>query len=784
MSPTTKKTSSRAAKSVGKASIGNRTEPHDDSGGESQAGRSLIIVESPTKARTLSKYLGAPFIVKASGGHVRDLPEKELGVDLTRNFEPVYQALASKKKIIDELSSLASKAKRVILATDPDREGEAIAWHITHILKLKSLKDIQRVQFHEITRSAVKAALASPGHIDIQKVDAQQARRIMDRLVGYQVSPLLWKTVTGGLSAGRVQSVALRLLCEREAEINAFKAVEYWTIDGKFSGDSVDPFLARLFKLDGKKVELENAKLTELSVQRLKKFAYHVADIKRTRRKKTPPPPFITSTLQQEASRRLGFPVKRTMSVAQKLYEGIELGDKGFVGLITYMRTDSLRTSSESVEAARSYIASEFGSDYVAPSPRYYKNKKSTVQDAHEAIRPTDVRLSPESLKTYLSPEEYKLYDLIWRQFVSTQMIDAEFDVTTVTIFGGSEAEFRATGQIIAKEGFLILHKSKKKKTEDKEEQTDTNNEEENLISIPANLVVGMSLKLLDLKSEQHFTQPPPRFTEATLVKELDEKGIGRPSTYATIISTLLDRTYAEKREKNLFPTDLGNTVNSILVSRFPEVFSIEFTAKMEDELDRIEDGVGWKTVLSDFYNPFKIALDSALEMKKELKKITLQTVGRACPTCGRDLVYRFGKRGKFISCSGFPECKYAENSNGEAPVMVEEKCPNCGLPLMKRNGRFGPFLGCSGYPKCKTIVQISSSHKCPKEGCDGTISERRTKKGKIFYGCSKYPECDFVSWDPPVDGPCPQCGAPTLLQKSTKNGEIVKCFRCNWVKP
>ncbi len=783
MSPITKKSSTTKKIAVKSSSTKKIAKTHDESGGEIQAGRSLIIVESPTKARTLSKFLGAHFIVKASGGHVRDLPQKELGVDLTRNFEPVYIPLPSKKKIIDELAALAHKCKEVILATDPDREGEAIAWHIGHILKLKSLKDVQRVQFHEITKSAVQAALATPGRIDMSKVDAQQARRIMDRLVGYQVSPLLWKTVTGGLSAGRVQSVALRLLCEREAEINAFKAVEYWTIDGKFKGENVDPFLARLVKIAGKKIELPDAKVTENSVARLKVLTYRVADIKKTRKKRSPYPPYITSTLQQDASRRLGFPVKRSMAVAQKLYEGIELGPKGFVGLITYMRTDSLRVSTESVEAARGFIASEYGPDFVSPSPRYYKNKKSTVQDAHEAIRPTDVRLTPESIKAFLTPEEFRLYDLIWRQFISTQMIDAEFDVTTVLIEGGREAEFRATGQITVREGFLLLSKSKKKKNEDDESVEEKPDEEENLTAIPANLMVGMPLDLLDLKSDQHFTQPPPHYNEASLVKELDEKGIGRPSTYATIISTLLDRTYAERKEKLLFPTDLGKTVNTILVDRFPDIFSIEFTAKMEEELDKIEEGTVWRTVLDDFYNPFKAALDSALNMKTELKKNSLQPVGRKCPECSRDLIYKFGKRGKFISCSGFPECKYAENSSGEAPVMVEEKCPKCGLPLMKRTGRFGPFLGCSGYPKCKTIVQVTSQHKCPKEGCEGTISERRTKGMKIFFGCSRYPDCDFVSWDPPVEGPCPQCGAPTLLKKERKGGETIKCGRCDWSK-
>lgn len=726
----------------------------------------------------------------ASGGHVRDLPQKELGVNIARAFEPNYQQLPGKKRIIEQLAEAAAKAREVLLATDPDREGEAIAWHISHIIGARARSQVRRVQFHEITKKAVEAALASPGRIDMNKVDAQQARRIMDRLVGYQVSPLLWRTVTGGLSAGRVQSVALRLLCEREAAIEAFVAVEFWTIDGRFTGEKVEPFVARLSKFDGKKVSLGDASAAKGAVAKLEKLGYHVADIKRSRKKRSPPPPYITSTLQQDASRRLGFPVKRTMAIAQKLYEGIELGPRGMVGLITYMRTDSTRLSPEAVEALRGWIASEYGPDLVAQHIRAYKNKKGPVQDAHEAIRPTDVRLTPNLVKPHLAPEEFRLYDMIWRRFVATQMKEVEFDVTTVTIAGGPDVEFRATGYVMMVQGYLILYTPAKGKSSDETSEEELSaNAEPSPVNIPANLVVGMPLALLGLTPEQHFTQPPPRYGEASLVKELDEQGIGRPSTYATIISTLLDRQYAEKKEKLLLPTDLGRTVNRILVDRFPDIFSVEFTAKMEEELDKIEEGAKWREVLGDFYEPFKEALDAAEGMTRELKRDIAQPVGRTCPQCGRDLIYRFGKRGRFISCSGFPQCKFAESEKLDSHFRgndeeVEEKCPNCGRPMLKRVGRYGPFLGCSGYPACKTIIPLKTSHPCPKEGCSGTLSERRTKTRKIFFGCSRYPDCDFLSWDTPVEGPCPTCAAPTLFQKGGRSGQTKSCRRCDWSEP
>jgi len=765
------------------------TRREEGSPGLASRGHSLIIVESPTKARTLSRYLGAPFVVMASGGHVRDLPDRELGVDIAHGFEPDYHVLAGKQKIVTALTAAAEKAGRILIATDPDREGEAIGWHIAQLIRGKRNQTMSRVQFHEITKHAVEEAIASPGEIDIAKVEAQQARRIMDRLVGYQVSPLLWRTVTKGTSAGRVQSVALRLICEREAEIDAFVTQEFWTIDGRFATESSDPFIARLIKLAGKKFESSDETTSKKTVAFLKGLSYRITDIKRTTRKRQPPPPYITSTLQQDGARRLGFPVKRTMSIAQKLYEGIEVGERGQIGLITYMRTDSLRIAPEANTALRGWIAETYGVETVAPNARFYKNKKGPVQDAHEAIRPSDVRLTPELVKNYLSPEEYKLYDMIWRRFVATQMREAEFDVTMVTITSGTHAEFRANGQVITQLGFLILYESqaKGKKTavvkseEGDNTEKDKEDEEGDLVTLPKNLTVGMPVNLLALDSKQHFTEPPPRFSEASLVKELDEKGIGRPSTYATIISTLLDRTYVDKIEKALHPTDLGKTVNRVLVDRFPNVFSVEFTALMEEELDKIEEGAAWRTVLNDFYIPFKEALDTAEGMRQELRKESAQQVGRKCPDCGRELIYRFGKKGKFISCSGFPECKFAENIGGEAPVETDVKCPKCGKPMLKRTGRFGPFLGCSGYPTCKTILPIKTNHACPESGCTGHLTERRTKTGKTFYGCSRYPDCQFVSWDAPTEGDCPSCKVPTTFKKGGRSGGLRYCSKCNW---
>jgi len=728
----------------------------------------LIIVESPTKARTLGKYLNSfknsssassidsqgidlpqSFNIIASGGHVRDLPKREIGINIEKGFKPKYVTLPDKTRIVNELKKATASAQAIYIATDPDREGEAIAWHISNLITTKTDKNIWRITFHEITKRAVQEALKSPSVIDQQKVDAQQARRIMDRLVGYQVSPLLWKTVTGGLSAGRVQSVALRLICEREAEILAFIKEEYWTIDGEFKGEKVDPFLARLHKLDSKKVKIPDETESNRISKRLETASYRITDIQRSRKKRNPAPPYITSTMQQDAGRRLGLSVKRTMGIAQKLYEGVELGSKGSVGLITYMRTDSTRVAAEANTELRDWIATEYGPDFLCKKPRIFRNKKGAVQDAHEAIRPTDIKNTPKAIKSFLSPQEYMLYELIWKRFVATQMRSAEIDVTTVTIGDGKGIEFRASGQVIVFSGFLVIFDDYKSKSKDKE------NEENGVL--PKGLITGMLLDLDKLLPKQHFTQPPPRFTEAGLVKFLDELGIGRPSTYAAIISTLLDRKYIERQEKVLPPTELGQTVNSILVDRFPDIFNVDFTAHMEEELDRIETGATWLKVVEDFYSPFsdalKIAQDNYLELKK---KLVVQPVGKECPKCGKDLVFRWGRKGKFISCSGFPKCKYAENINAIEPVEVEQKCPKCDGPMVLREGRYGRFLGCKNYPKCRGILPLLTGYKCPEEGCSGELAERRSKKGKTFYSCNHYPDCKFITWDEPADSPCP----------------------------
>lgn len=748
---------------------------------------SLIIVESPTKARTLSKYLKVievtneqssgsgngsqnSFIVVASGGHIRDLPRKRIGVDIDGGFIPEYELLPDKKKIAGDLKRAAKEAKNIYLATDPDREGEAIAWHISHVIGNKRSQKIWRVAFNEITKNAVRDALQNPGEIDMHKVDAQQARRVVDRLVGYQVSPLLWKTVTRGLSAGRVQSVALRMVCEREVEINQFIPEEYWSIEAIFSEQNIEPFKAKLHKLDKKRAEIPDEETSSQIVERIKTGNYKVDEIKKSRKKKNPVPPYTTSTLQQDSGRRLGIAVKRTMGIAQKLYEGVELGDKGSVGLITYMRTDSIRIADEANQNLRNWIAGEFGTEYVADNVRRFKNKKaSKIQDAHEAIRPTDVKNTPKAVAKYLTPQELKVYELIWKRFVATQMKSAEIDVTTVTISDGSGIEFRTSGQVIVFKGYLAVY-----------DDQANGKDKDPLDRIPKGLLQGMPLDLNDVLPRQHFTQPPPRYTEASLVKELDELGIGRPSTYATIISTLLDRKYIERKEKALPPTDLGITVNKLLVNQFPDIFNIEFTAKMEEDLDKIEEGSRWLDVVTEFYSPFASALQNANDNYKDLKKnLVAEPVGRDCPDCGGSLIYRFSRSGKFISCSNFPKCKYAESLNPVKTVESDKKCPKCGETMLLREGRFGKFYGCKNYPKCKGILPFTTGHKCPVEGCNGDLREGKNKRGSMFYGCTNYPKCRFAISDEPLSEACPQCKAPTIfLKKTKKSGDHKYCAR------
>lgn len=731
----------------------------------------LIIVESPTKARTLGKYLGPGYQIIASGGHIIDLPAKNLGVDIENNFKPDYKLIPGKGKIAKSLVTAARSASEILLATDPDREGEAIAWHISRYIGKNLNIRTRRVAFNEITKRAVQYAVENPGEIDMRKVDAQQARRVMDRVVGYQVSPVLWRTITGGLSAGRVQSVALRMIVEREAEIVAFIPEEYWTIESVFENETVKSLFSKLFRLDGNKVEIPDKDSSDRIVSRIKEASYRITDITKTRKKRQPYPPYITSTLQQDAGRRLGFTVKRTMSIAQRLYEGLEIGQKGQTGLITYMRTDSTRISNDANNSLREWIVNRYGIEGVSDKVRVYKNKKGAVQDAHEAIRPTDVHNTPESLKPFLKQEEFKLYDLIWRRFAATQMRNAEIDVTTVTISDGKGIEFRSTGQVIDIPGFLLVYS----------DINGTGGQKDDKIVLPAGMEVGMSLDLIKLDPNQHFTQPPPRYTEAGLVKALDELGIGRPSTYSSIISTLVDRKYVDRIKRSFEPTDLGKTVNKILTDSFPDIFNVKFTARMEEELDLIETGSNWQKVVSDFYIPFSAALNTALENSKKLKAEALQPVGRDCPDCSKPLVYRWSRRGRFISCSGFPDCHHAESIEKLAEIEVTEKCPKCDGEMMLREGRFGKFLGCKDYPKCKGVLPFSTGFDCPEENCSGKIAEKRSKKGRTFYSCDQYPKCKFTIWDKPVAGPCPQCETAVLFEKSNRSGTYKYCNKCKW---
>jgi DNA topoisomerase-1 len=732
--------------------------------------KSLVVVESPAKVKTISKFLGKDYTVKASMGHIRDLPEDELSVDIENGFKPKYAIIKGKSKIVNQIKESAQSVDNVLIATDPDREGEAICWHLAHELK-STKKPISRITFNEITKTAVQNAIEHQGKIDQDLVDAQQARRILDRLVGYQISPILGKTIKWGLSAGRVQSVAVKIICDREDEIQAFISEEYWTIDASLKGEKTNPFEARLFQIGKDKAQIDNENQAKSILGDLNGKEFIVNKIERKERKKNPVPPFITSKLQQEASRKLRFPVKKTMSVAQDLYEGVELGDEGAVGLITYMRTDSTRVSEEAINSVRDYIDKNYGKDFLPDKAVHYASKKG-AQDAHEAIRPTAVERTPASLKDYLSKDQYALYDLIWKRFIASQMKPAIFDVTTVDIKAGNYL-FRANGSIIKFAGFMSVY------MEGIDDEADEDKE-----AILPELIEGQILKCLNLIPEQHFTQPPPRYTEATLVKVLEEKGIGRPSTYATIISTIQDREYVTKDQGRFIPTEMGRLVNSALLKSFPEILDVEFTAKMETELDDIEDGkIGWVKVLDDFYKPFSKSLEKAPEAIKSVKKDMEEVTDEICELCGKNMVIKWGRFGRFYACSGYPECKNTKQLNHKEttpvePEMTDEKCEVCGSPMVIKVSRYGSkFLSCSQYPKCKATKPISLGVKCPKSDCDGFIVERRSKKGKVFYGCSKYPECDYVSWDKPVPEKCPKCNAPFLVEKSSKaKGVYLKC--------
>ncbi len=748
---------------------------------------SVVIVESPAKSRTINKILGKDFIVKASIGHIKDLPKKELGVDIENNFNPQYIVIPGKEKVIKELKQIAKKADRIYLATDHDREGEAIAWHIaSEISNLKSQipnEKIYRIIFNEITEKAVKEAIKYPERINMNKVDAQQARRILDRLVGYGLSPLLWKKVRRGLSAGRVQSVAVRLVVDREREISAFKKEEYWSINVRFEGSIPPEFWAKLhsidsrFKIQDSRFLIPNKETADAATEELKDKEFILKKIEKKLKKRTPYPPFITSTLQQAAARDLRFTAKRTMVVAQQLYEGVEIGKEGAVGLITYMRTDSFRVAQEAQEWARKFIEKTFGKDYLPEKPPVYKSKAS-AQEAHEAIRPTYANRKPEDVKQYLTKEQYVLYTLIWNRFISSQMSPAQLEQTTFVIGVRGQGsgvreeatEFRASGTVVSFDGFMKLYTESKEETEDEGE------------ALLPSLKEGEKLRLLELQPKQHFTQPQPRYSEATLIKTLEEKGIGRPSTYAAILSTIQDRKYVHKDNGKFAPTELGVVVNDLLVDRFSDVLDIGFTASMEDKLDSIEEGkMKWVKVVKDFYKPFSRDLEDAKKTQQRVKPEDIPTDIK-CDKCGLPMVIKWGRNGKFLACSGYPECKNTKNfvteENGNIKVAEEkvettnEKCPKCDSPMVLKSGRFGKFLACSKYPECKTTKPIATGFKCPEDG--GDIIERRSKKGKLFWSCSNFPKCRFASWYKPVLKKCPQCNADFLFEERLKGGAII----------
>ena len=790
------------------------------------AKKSLVIVESPAKANTINKYLGKEFVVKASLGHVKDLPKSKLGVDIKNDFEPVYELIPGKEKVVKELRTAAKGAGRIFLAADPDREGEAICQHLKEILD-DHKGEVFRVLFNEITPKAIRAAMEKPGRINQHIVDAQQARRILDRLVGYQISPLLWDKVRRGISAGRVQTVALRMIVEREREILAFTPEEYWSIIAKLEGREPPPFSARLVKIKGKIAEVKNQAEADHILEVVKKSEFLVESVVTKEKKRNPVPPFTTSKLQQDAARRLRFTVKKTMMLAQRLYEGVELGDEGRVGLITYMRTDSTRISDEAMEMVRSYVSDVYGSNYLPEKPVFYKTKKD-AQDAHEAIRPTFVGRTPDDLKPYLGEDELKLYRLIWTRFAASQMNPAVYDQTTIEI-SAKDYLFRENGRVLKFDGFLRVYEES---TDDDIHAKPTGDEEDDIALPP--LTVGEKLRLLDVTPRQHFTEPPPRYTEASLVKVLEEKGIGRPSTYASILTTIQDREYVTKDQGKFRPTELGTVVTDLLVKHFEDIFDVQYTARMEEELDEVEDGkMTWVEALDEFYKKFEKDLKKASKNMENLKRQEIPT-DEVCEKCGSPMVKKWGQFGSFLACSAYPECKNTKElaleeppKEGQPAADAEpEPCENCGRPMALKRGRFGQFLACTGYPECKTTRKIAQAGRapkkpdvilnetcpkcgqaklamkegrfgefiacsnypkckyikpktvgvpCPKPGCGGELIERRSKRGKVFYGCAKYPDCDFVAWNKPVPEQCPQCGAPYLLEKSTKREGLVR---------
>jgi DNA topoisomerase-1 len=747
-------------------------------------GKNLVIVESPTKSRTLNKFLGRDFAVMASYGHIMDLPKSKLGVDIENGFEPQYVPIPARGAMLAKLKTAARTAARVYLAPDPDREGEAIAWHLAEALR-GSKRPIQRLTFNEITERAVKLALENPRDLDMNLVNAQQARRVLDRLVGYKVSPFLWKTMYFGLSAGRVQSVALRLICEREDAIDAFVPEEYWTLEVDYETGAGDRFTARLVRVGEEELEKGELRGEDAGARagaialELAGLDARVADVQTRPKQVHPRPPFITSTLQQTAFNRFGFTAQRTMKVAQQLYEGVALGSEGSVGLITYMRTDSPRLAGEAIGEMRGWIERVLGADYVPESPRQFKSKKA-AQDAHEAIRPSSVTRTPESLRARLSEEQFRLYDLIWKRAVASQAASAEYLATTVDI----EADrygLRASGRVLKFPGFQKLYGV----DEDDDEQ------ESSLPELTSGVPLRVAREALaeakegepapaPARSLPHTTQPPPRYSEASLVKSLEEENIGRPSTYATIVGTITNRKYVEREGRQLVPTDLGRTVNKLLVGTFPDVFDVTFTATMEEELDDIEEGKQeWHKVVSDFWNPLSLDLQQAEKSVDYHRDKVQQETDIICPNCGRKLIKKFGRRGPFLACPGYPECKYTRPvDDAELPVPVEGTCPKCGAGLVARNGPYGRFISCARRPECDYTRKMTLGITCPDCG-QGEIAEKRTRRGKVFYSCTRYPDCKFAAWDKPRLIPCPNCQAPFLVEKETKKGLTLRCIKC-----
>jgi DNA topoisomerase-1 len=790
---------------------------------------SLVIVESPAKAKTIGKYLGKQYVVKASLGHVKDLPKKDLAVAVDTDFQPDYQIIEGKKKLITELKQAAKNVDTIYLAADPDREGEAICYHLWEELHSKKNGGpaIFRVMFNEITSKAVKEAFDHPKDVNIHLVEAQQARRVLDRLVGYKISPLLWDKVRRGLSAGRVQTVALRLIVEREREIRAFLKKEYWTIDVQLNAKKAPVLKAHFTRKNEEAIEVPNEQIANDIVTQLDGAQYIVESVGTREKRRNPVASFITSTLQQEASRKLRFSVKRTMMLAQRLYEGVELGPEGSVGLITYMRTDSTRVSNDALQEARELVASRFGEQYLPPTPNIYKGKKDAqIQDAHEAIRPTSAMRAPESVEKFLAEDEMKLYRLIWMRFIASQMMPAVFDQTTIDVNAtgkdGIKYTFRATGSVPKFDGFLAVYEEGKDQKDEEDEELKNR--------LPA-VTEGETLKFKSILPEQHFTEPPPRFNEATLVKELEANGVGRPSTYASILSTIQEREYVKKDGGRFTPTELGMVVTDLLVESFDHIFDVKYTARMEEELDEIEDGkIDWRIAMSEFYERLKLDLIRAETQMTDIKRMEKPT-DLICDKCGKPMVIKWGKHGSFIACTGYPECTNTRELTVDLPDLdkadlteqdAEEYCENCGRPMVLKKGRFGTFFACSGYPDCKTTKQIGGEQKkadipldekcpqcqsnlvqkygrfgefvacsnypkckfvkqktigvaCPKCS-DGEVVERRSKRGKTFYGCNRYPDCDFVAWGKPIAEQCPNCSSPYLIEKWLKAGPVAQC--------